>query len=221
MAWWTPAIEFELDNLIITRAAEWAEKEKFQNQTIGEARAQQELAFRDAIVSEKSEKKGKSEKFFWITVNPKKDVELPALIKCQQKMIKKKWIENYAYVYETTTNNHIHTHTLIKANYEAARARKELGNSVKDICNVANVACFKFVILNLEEAKQKFAYMLGKKKPGKMESVELTKKWRKDNMLKEIYSSEVPLSCWDLGNSLVEITEPESELPETTLDLNI
>lgn len=173
----------------------WAETEKNKNQGIGEARAVQEIAFRDAIISEKSEKIGKSEKFFWVTVNPKTDVDLKTLIKCQQKMINKKWIDVYSYVYETTTNNHIHTHTLIKAQYEPARARKELASSVKDICDITNVHCFKFVVLDAEKAAQKLKYMLGEKKDSKLESVELTKKWREDNLLKEIYSSESPLSC--------------------------
>lgn len=190
--WLTP-LDFDIiDGWISEAAAKWAEKEKEKNQAIGEARAEQELAFRDAIVSKKSEKIGKSEKFFWITVNPKKEVKLPQLMKAIEKMYSKKWISCYAYVYENTAGGHIHSHGLIKATYESARARKELGNSVKDICDISNVHCFKFVELDEEKAIQKMQYMLGKKKPKKLSDVELTKKWREENHLKEIYSSEVP-----------------------------
>lgn len=193
-----------LDNMtfdqVLSQAAKtWAENRKNQNHLIGEDRAQQELAFRDAIISEKSEKIGKSEKYLWITVNPRNTTTLLELIKCQQKMVGKKWIQSYAYVYETTENNHIHTHTLIKAKYEASRARKELGNSVKDICDISNVHCFKFVILDEDKAKEKLQYMLGKKKQKKLTGVEITRQWRNQEKLKEIYHSEVPLPCWDLG----------------------
>lgn len=170
-----------------TAAQLWAESENIKNHSIGEARAVQELAFRDAIISVKSEKVGKSERFFWITVNPRPGTTLPELMKVQEKMISKKWIQSYAYVYENTDKGHIHTHTLIKAEYEPARARKELASTAKAICDVANVHIFKFVILDIEAAKQKLDYMLGKKQPKKLDNVELTKQWRKDNDLKEIY----------------------------------
>lgn len=188
----TPAMEYELSQVISESAKKWAENRKSQNQTIGEDRAEQEVAFRDAIISQKSEKIGKSEKFFWVTVNPRKDVELPKLITTVSKMYKKKWIQNYFYVYETTKNNHNHSHGLIKAKYESARARKELGNSVKDICDISNVHCFKFVELTEEKAKQKLLYMLGQKKTQKLDDVQLTQEWREKEHLKPYYSSEVP-----------------------------
>lgn len=192
--------DMTFDEVLSRAVAAWEESRKNRNQLMAEDRAEQESIFRDVITSKKSEKTGKSEKFFWITINPKEDITLPQLIKVQQKMIKKKWIQTYAYVYETTVNKHIHTHTLLRSDYEPARARKEIANTIKDICNVAIPACFKFVIVDEDQAREKLAYMLGKKKKGKMESVELTKKWREENLLKEIYSSEVPISCWDLGN---------------------
>lgn len=176
-------------------AAEWAESEKNKNSTIGEARAQQELAFREELISVKSEKVGKSEKFFWITVNPKKDVSLSELIKATEKTVLKKWVQTFAYVYETTAMNHIHSHILIKSTYEVARARKEVANTIKHICDTNNVHCYKFVVLDEEAAKQKLDYMLGKKQPKKLDNVEITKQWRKDNELKEIYTSEGLISC--------------------------
>lgn len=151
-------------------------------------------------MAEKSEKIGKSEKFFWITVNPRLEVDLPTLVKTVQKAYKKKWAQNYAYVFETTRNNHIHSHGLVKANYEAARARKEFVNSFKDICDITNVHCFKFVILDEAKAKQKLEYMFGNKKDSKKEDVELTIAWRKENHLEDIYLGEGPLILLDPRN---------------------
>lgn len=192
-----------------TSAAEWWEREKFLLQSEGEARAIRELAFRDAIISEKSEKMENSEKFFWITINPRPGVSLPELMKVQEKMISKKWIQSYAYVYENTDKGHIHTHTLIKAEYEPSRARKEIASTAKSICDVSNVHIFKFVVLDAEKAKQKLSYMLGNKKPNKMQGVDLTTKWRVENHLKKIYSSKVPLSCWDLGKGILKESQDE------------
>lgn len=197
---WEFPIDYDIDEVISQRAKEWAETEKNKNQNIGESRAQQELAFRDYIMAEKSEKIGKSEKFFWITVNPRLEVDLPTLVKTVQKAYKKKWAQNYAYVFETTRNNHIHSHGLVKANYEAARARKEFANSFKDICDITNVHCFKFVILDEAKAKQKLEYMFGNKKDSKKEDVELTIAWRKENHLEDIYLGEGPLILLDPRN---------------------
>lgn len=197
---WEFPVDFNYDEVISYRAKDWAESRKIKNETIGEDRAQQELAFRDYLVSEKSEKIGKSEKFFWITVNPRLEVDLPTLVKTVQKAYKKKWAQNHAYVFETTRNNHIHSHGLVKANYEAARARKEFANSFKDICDITNVHCFKFVILDEAKAKQKLEYMFGNKKDSKKEDVELTIAWRKENHLEDIYLSEGPLILLDPRN---------------------
>lgn len=183
--------DFEIFQEIAMKAAEaWSENRKSELETIGEDRAVTELAFRDAIVSEKSEKIGKSEKYFWVTVNPKNGTKLTDIIRATQKMYSKKWIEQYAYVYENTPQGHIHTHGLIKASYEASRARKELGNTVKSFCNIANTHCFKFVVLDAEKATQKMSYILGQKQSKKLDNVNFTIEWRKEEMLKEVYENE-------------------------------
>lgn len=184
-----------LESYQFAAAQDWAEKEKIKNRAIGEARAIQELAFRDAIISQKEEKVGKKEKFFWITVNPSKDVDLPLLRSTVEKIYSKKWIKSFAYVFENTSNNHIHSHGLIRADYQAARARVEIGNTIKHICLISNPHCFKFVILTEEQAKEKLAYMMGQKKSEKLADVELTKKWREDNNILPIYTNEGLLSC--------------------------
>lgn len=188
-----PATGLDMDLLLeyISECAQaWAETEKAKNQTIGESRCEQELAFRAAMDSEKSEKIGKSEKWIWLTINPKPEITLPKFITTIQKLYQKRWIDQYAYVYETTENNHFHSHGLIKCFYEPARARKELANTVKDITTITNHHCFKFVILDSDKAAQKMNYMLGFKKPSKMSGVEITKKWREEEMLKSIYENE-------------------------------
>lgn len=179
------------DEFICEVVDRWSENRNSELQTIGEDRAVTELAFRDAIITEKSEKLGKSEKYIWITVNPVKGTSLQKIMSHVSKMYKKKWIDSYAYVYENTINGHIHSHGLIKATYEAKRAFKELANSVKPICNVADVKhCFKVVFLDAAKAKQKMQYILGHKQSKKLDNVKLTEKWREEEMLKPIYESE-------------------------------
>lgn len=178
------------DEVLSQATKRWEESRKSRNEMIGEDRAEQELAFRAKMISVKSEKIGKSEKFFWITVNPKVGVKLQDLVKCVSRAYRKKWIQSYAYVYETTKNDHIHSHGLVKANYELARARKEFCNSFDGICDTHNVHCFKFVVLTEEQAREKFKYMLGQKKQSKIEDVEKTKIWRQEENLKKMYLSE-------------------------------
>lgn len=218
---WEYPVDFEdfqnIENLISARAAQWAESEKYKNQNIGEARAIQELAFRDAIVSAKSEKIGKKEKFFWVTVNPdpSKIAGNPDLFFTTiHKMYRKKWIDKYAYVFETTKGSHIHSHGLIKASYETARARKELATTVAKLCNISNVHCFKFVILTEEQAKEKMEYMLGKKQSSKLDDVEITIKWRLENDLQPIYTNEEPFSNL-VGSSEQVVSANESEIVTT------
>lgn len=186
-----------IDEVISTSAARWAENRNSLNQLRGEDRAESELAFREAIVSGKSENVGKSGKYFWITVNPKTGTDLPTIIKLNELMHRKKWIQKYAYVYETTENNHIHVHSLISAEYEPKRAWKELSNSVKSICMISNPHCFVFRVLTEQEAKEKMRYMMGMKQDKKLDGVELTKTWRTQHDLKEVYFSEDPLTLLD------------------------
>lgn len=196
---WEFPVDFNIDEIISLRALEWAESEKIKNQTIGEARAVQELAFRDAILSEKDKKFGKSEKYYWITINPKPGTTLDQVKTLTKKAFSKKWIQAYAYVLENTVNNHIHSHGLIKANYEFARTRKEIGNTVRTICDITNTHCLKVVLIDEELAKQKIAYMMGHKQPSKKENVELTEKWRTENNIEKIYLSTSPLILLDSG----------------------
>lgn len=200
--WDDPLFSQNIDEIITNAANRWEENHKNQNQINGENRAESELAFRDKIVSVKSEKIGKSEKYLWITVNPIKGTELQRIIRCIQKMYQKKWIDKFAYVYETTEQNHMHSHGLIKATYEYKRAYKELSNSVKDICNVSNTHCFKCIAVPEDVAMQKMEYMLGKKKLTKLKGVDITTEWRTKEMLKPIYNSKEPLTL--LGSSETE-----------------
>lgn len=198
------------DQVLTDAANKWAESEESRAEHFGELRAVGELAFRDKLLSEKSEKSGKSEKFFWVTVNPKPGILLPVLKASVEKMVSKKWIERYAYVYEISESGHEHAHALIKGPCEPARARKELSSSCNKICNTTIPACFKFVVIDEALAREKLDYMLGKKKKKKLKGVELTKTWREDNNLQEIYCNEgLPI--------LLDPRESDSGSPHTDI----
>lgn len=170
------------------------ESEKTKNQTRGRALAEIELSRREFLDSGKSENSGKSEKFLWVTVNPKPETNLDVFVKTIHKMYSKKWISNSAYIFETTENGHFHSHGIIKCNYEFARAKKELANTVSNMCMVSNTHCLKIVLITEDVAIQKFNYMNGKKTQKKIKHVEISKTWRSTNKLQEIYFSNAPLT---------------------------
>lgn len=181
---------------------DYFDRKKIENQTIGRSRAYQELAFRDFIASEnRKNAENSGNKLFWITINPKPGISLETLKKNTLKMYSKKWIKGYMYVYETTSNGHNHTHGLIVADYEISRARKELASTASSICDISNVHCFKFVVLDDPNvAQQKMNYMMGLKQSKKEENVSITKQWRKQNNLAELYESATsPLILLGLG----------------------
>lgn len=174
---------------------DWWEKENSSATQRGELRAVSETAFRESMDSGKEEKLGKKgkTKYYWVTVNPDpQKFTLDGFKECIERMYSKKWIEAYAYVFETTEDNHVHSHGLIKATYGMAHARKECANTVKHICNVTNTNIFKFVLLDETAAKQKLSYMLGKKSAKKQKHVALSIEWRRTVNLLPIYYSEGP-----------------------------
>lgn len=214
----SPAMLFELDHIITEATKRWAESEKNRNQSIGESRAEQELAFREFLTTVKTEKLGKSEKFLWITVNPKKGIDLATFMLAIKKAYSKKWMDRWAYIFENTANDHIHSHGLVRTTYEFSRAKKEIGNSIKHLCDITNPHCYKVVAVSEEVAQEKMLYMLGKKKLAKLADVELTRKWREENNISEIYTSEVaPILLATSGKGIekgtFEDNVPEPELP--------
>lgn len=174
-------------NLLSDLIKQEENRKKIQNERTGIDLAHIELARRQELQTVKSEKSGKSVKYLWITVNPKPQTPLPALIKSIHKMYSKKWIQGSAYVFETTNKEHNHSHGLIKCQYEYARAIKELKSTVEKICDTNNSHCFNVALVSEEIARQKYQYLKGLKQEKKQENVNLTINWRQENKIKPLY----------------------------------
>lgn len=182
--------EAEMDKFIFELVEAHAETEKLANRSRGWNAGESELSRRNFLDSQKEEKMGKGEKYFWITVNCKPDVDLSVFVETIHKMYSKKWIENFFYVFEIGgENQNKHCHGLIKATYQLSRAKKELGNSVKDLCNINISSCFYFACVKTEDvALEKISYMLGQKCQDKVPHFEESKIWRAENNLNEFYA---------------------------------
>lgn len=205
-----------LDNLFSDMDEEinsnW-EKRKITNQTIGEDKAQQHIAFVAALDSQVEKTKGnKFPKYYWITINPKPEVLFPDFKKIAEKVFSKKWISSHFYVYEMADKFHLHG--LIRTDnkqYAFARAKKEFVNSLSGITNVWNTEIFIFREINEELAKEKIMYMLGHKTESKMDHVFKSMEWRWENDLEDYYAgghilsllppSESPPPVWDCDPS--------------------
>lgn len=178
----------------------WAELEESCVEHFGEFCVVGEFVFRDKLFLEKLEKSGKSEKFFWVIVNLKSGILFPVLKASVEKMVLKKWIERYVYVYEIFESGHEHAHAFIKGLCESVCVCKELLLSCNKICNIMILVCFKFVVIDEVLVCEKFDYMLGKKKKKKFKGVELMKIWCEDNNFQEIYCNEglfILLDFWE------------------------
>jgi len=155
----------------------------------GRAQGQRELARREHLTNEKSEKLGKTAKIYWITVNPKHDITTEEMTKSIHKMYSKKWVKNSYYIFEVSEKKHQHSHGIIVSDYEYKRAIKELASSVKGICDTDNGRCFQVRVIDSSNAQQKMDYMVGKKATNKLEGVRLSKLWREENLIADYYGN--------------------------------
>lgn len=132
--------------------------------------------------------------YVWVTVNPKKDVSLPDLLKTVHKMYNKVWVEQCMYVFEIGDNRHNHSHGLIKysVNFRKDKVKPQLANTVKNICDIKNDHCFCVRFIDEDAAEQKIHYMLGTKQDIKQDAVEATTKWREENNIEKYYINGTP-----------------------------
>lgn len=190
----------------------WAETEKIKNEAIGRAQAQSELSRRAYLDSVKTEKTGKNgKKYLWVTVNPKQDVKLADFVKVIHKMYSKKWASKCAYIFEISDK--FHSHGLIACEYEYARAKRELGNTVSGVCDINNSHIFKVVcIVDETIAMEKFRYMCGLKQKKKACHVKKSEVWRKENNLQSMYPKSGSQCLSTLFDSRKESSSDSVEL---------
>lgn len=139
--------------------------------------------------------------YWFITVNPRSDIELSQFQKTIEKLLKKKCITNYAMAYEVRkkegkTFKGLHCHIVLSHNIKPYDFKRSVKNTVKHITNVNNPEILNFKNLPTQEiVQEKILYITGNKSDKKQKGVAITKEWRKLNNLDEIYESNPPLPC--------------------------
>lgn len=152
-----------------------------------------------------------------ITINPRADVSLRDLVKVVDKLIKKKTITHYAYVYEVRKENEgLHCHMLVKYDDKPYNFKRGVKNTCKNICDSNNPNILNFKFIPEEHLLQKFKYILGEKKSSKMSGVNYTIEYRKRHNINNIYESN-PLFPCRVAVKTIESRGEEEEAPPTTV----
>lgn len=155
--------------------------------------------------------------YLFITINPRSDVTLIQLQKHVNKLVSKKTITHYAYVYEVRKKGEgLHCHLLVMYNDKPHNFKRGVKNTMKNITDVNNPQILNFKFCAKEILSQKIEYMLGDKKDSKLSGVEDSVLYRKENKLKEIYHSEPPLDY--ANNPLVGVSKNDSDNLATEVD---
>lgn len=138
--------------------------------------------------------------YIFLTVSPRPDITLNVFKNCIEKFIMKKFIKEYAYVYEVRDCQNgiytgLHSHILCRyvcRPYDFLRASK---TAFKNVCNVnhSDILNVKYILEEL--LPDKISYMLGNKKKSKERGVELSRAYRQENDMPEIFESSPPFPC--------------------------
>jgi len=122
-------------------------------------------------------------KYYWICVNPNEKIVPFGMFKEKmEKMMSKKWITNYLYVFEQRGEHEgeagrgYHFHAIIEKpkNKSYTHIFREISNSVNAVCDSSNFNYFVFSAISEEEKERKIVYTTGRKAD--------SAKWKKQDM---------------------------------------
>ena len=120
---------------------------------------------------QKQEEIKENSKYVFITINPNAFITLLDFINKIDKMMSKKWITNYLYVYEqrgeslTDLGKGFHFHCILEKPKTKAYAHmiRELSNSANSVCDTSNFHFFNIKSISEEECQRKIIYLIGAK----------------------------------------------------------
>lgn len=120
--------------------------------------------------------------FIFVTVNPNPQITLLDFINKMNKLMSKKWITNYLYVFEQRGENlaeigkGFHFHLILQKPKTKAYTHiyRELGNSANSVCDSSNFNFFNCKAISNEEKERKIIYLTGRKAD--------SSKWLKQDM---------------------------------------
>lgn len=123
--------------------------------------------------------------YMWITVNARPEITPEAIVKKAHKAFKKRWIEHAIYSLEQRAEEFpyegFHIHAVVKKGAKSPfEALRELKSTFNTLCDTNNPHCFHVRYLEVDDARDKVAYLLGLKRPEKLAKVELDKRLRSD-----------------------------------------
>lgn len=168
------------------------------------------------LVNKAYEKNSTKSPFYLVTINPRSDVTFDQLHKVVGKIVKKKTIPRYAFVYEVRAYSDedgytgLHCHMLLESTIKPYDFKKGIKSSAKHICDYNNPHILNFKNVEYELLSQKYDYLLGQKSEKKQQGVELSKAYREEYGLPAIFESIPPLPCRD-AQELLEIEEIQEE----------
>lgn len=149
----------------------------------GILKAHKERAYREAIGDAGAVEK---EAYYFVTVNPKPEIELQALQKQVDGYVKQKHVESVEWVYEqrgtceSDSGHGKHVHMLVKTNTNKADFAKRTVGKFKTL--VGNAKHVDIRVVKTEWLEDKRKYMRGEKEgDGKKEKCEEDVRWRARN----------------------------------------
>ena len=142
--------------------------------------------------------------YFWITINPKKDILLNEFKKTMERYVRRTFIKSYIYVYEQRASERnekmlgdgVHSHILIErdmsANVSPYDIQKRTRIAFKNVCDSSNKNILHFKQMPKEYIIDKFNYITNKnlddEHKDKEEKQEYDKTFREQNDLQSFYA---------------------------------
>lgn len=152
---------------------------------------------RQTIKAMTEKKKSGNSTHIFFTVNTRPGTSVQNLLKKIIKCSNKKWVTDIAVVIEQRGEDQvhmgegIHAHIIVNRGTEACKARRELKNTFKDLCDVENPHCLNIQWRKDSGVEKAFNYIKGiKKDKEKTAKMEIDKIWREKNNIKDYYQTD-------------------------------
>lgn len=145
----------------------------------------------------KQEEIKENSKYIFITINPNAQITLLDFINKVDKMMGKKWITNYLYVYEQRGETEaelgkgFHFHLILEKpkGKPYSHMIRELSNSANSVCDTSNFHFFNIKSISEEECQRKIIYLTGAKADSlKHKKQEMDIIWRQQQNLLSFYN---------------------------------
>lgn len=145
----------------------------------------------------KKEEINENSKYIFITINPNQHITLLDFVNKMSKMMSKKWMTNYLYVYEQRGENlgevgkGFHFHCILEKpkTKKYSEMMRELANSANAVCDSSSFNFFNVKSVSEEEKNRKIGYIMDRKAdPSKWAKQDMDIIFRVNNNLLSYYN---------------------------------